>query len=731
MPPPPRPHHKHKQKSSSQKVTTRTPAPIAVGNYLSDLIFGKKKYESVGEDLMIEHRRREHRKQSKDKGRGRARTESQSQSQSHHHRPHRRSINEIPTPSALIPETFVKETVPVRRRAGSLDRVERPQKSRGRNQSLSKQQPEAKHRYNDRGDYESYDSDGDTENIARKMYKAYLSDGAPMHEKHRHYQRQHHHENVQHYAGPGMSHFESFDSNRVSEALENRHREGSASRPHQHHENAQHKAGTGMSHSESYDSSRFSEEAANCRRERCASRPRGYTPSPIAQEPQQPQQPGSILQRPPDEVIVTTERYVFKKPDLSSSSRLASTHSESTVRDGRAERASDISSRRSQRYLTHDDKAEHYPEEWSTRYGRGQRSESVSVPQNVVSEEVHRERRQRRQHRHFGPHRDDSSSVHASPGSFIDAESSPSQDSNHSGLSSNLSLPQSIKTRINNSADRTANPPRMLRHKANTNTESISTDRTSDYATSSASYSSIYTTTSQREIGYYAPRRGDATPQDYRGPQVPGSYISESESTTSSVRKHRERGEMDRARGRDRRRSPSPIARGRSLTPVHYHQPSVSDASDDDANSDHATAGVKRSRSNSRDRGRRYEASDGNDPSELTANDRIRSRDISRRARRVSFGRGPDELHTYSQISVPTELGNTTDQVLRDIERARELEHRRKDGRRREDDRRREEERRERRRRERAIERDELKRISARDRERQRELGYGHVGGRG
>ena len=235
---------------------------------------------------------------------------------------------------------------------------------------------------------------------------------------------------------------------------------------------------------------------------------------------------------------------------------------------------------------------------------------------------------------------------------------------------------------------------------------------------------------------------------------MPGGYISESEVTASSTDgrfgRDPERA-RDRNRERGRHRSParhhSPPPRRTSLNPAGYQPPSVSDVhdSDNDTNSDHATAGIGRSRSNSGDRGRYRHFEGGEDPRELTANDRIRSRTSTRRAHRVSFDGKPDEMYTYSQVSLPTEFGEGTSatgtpggietrEVLKDIEYVREVEHRREEERRegvRRGDERREDERRERRRRDRAIERDELKRKSERQRERQKDLDYGYASGRG
>ena len=413
MPPPPLPQKTHKKKHSrSEKVITKTPASIAVGNYISNLIFGKKKYTSVGEHLVVDHRHKGHRyyserpdhsKYIEDIGRGRGR--GRAESQSHHHRHKRHSIYEVPSP--LCQENVVTEAVSVGLRARSLDRGDRTHMSRSHTASrhaAKPHSPKRKYRYNDRGDQESYyESDGNTEEIARELYKTYLSDGAPLHEESRHHQHQHEH--LQHHPAPGMS------------------------------------------HSESFDSSRFSEASAARRRERSASRPRGHMSPTIAQEPQPPR-PDPVLQRPPDEVIVTTERFVFRKPELPNYRAFSSAHSEPTMRDDRGGGSSDISSRKSQKFLTHDDNADYYPSEWSNNYGRhdhrdsvssrggSSHRESVSRPKVVVREEI----RDGRSSGHE-PHRDDLSSTGAVPGSFADVDSIRSHDSYYSGMSQRSRLP--------------------------------------------------------------------------------------------------------------------------------------------------------------------------------------------------------------------------------------------------------------------------------------------------
>ena len=388
MPPPPRPHkHKehHRSKSTSNnKVTATNP----IGKYLSTLIFGQKTYDSQGDGVIVQHhipKHADHRTDDEDRGHGRGRVESQS----HHHRHERRSFFEVPSP--LVKGTIVTETVPVRRRstrAISLDRGERPPMgSRSRNASRHPSKPR-KYFYTERGDTVSYGSEDDLEEIARDLYKTTLSDGLPMHEE---------------------------------------------SRLHQHRHEAQHHRGAGMSHSESFNStnSMFSEASQRRRRERSQSGHAHvvYTQS-VHQEP--------MLQRPPDEVIVTTERYVFKKTGepASATSRISSIHSEE-IRHEKHERDSNSSGRRSHKKLiTHDDRAEYYPDSWAQRDSHGRKVSASSSSRQVMAagDEVRRQHRHQQYYKDRG--HDDSSSIAPDAGSFLDTDSNRSQashDSFHDG----------------------------------------------------------------------------------------------------------------------------------------------------------------------------------------------------------------------------------------------------------------------------------------------------------
>lgn len=647
MAPPPRPRkHKehHRSKSSNSNVTATNP----IGKYLSSLIFGQKTYDSKGDGVIVQHhvpKHAEYRSDNEEKGRGRGRAESQS----HHHRHEKRSFYEVPSP--LVKETIVTEAVPVRRRstrARSLDRGERPAmgiRARGASRHPSKPR---KYFYTERGDTVSYDSDDDIEEIARDLYKTTLSDGAPMHEEIRHYQ---------HHRGVGMNHSESFNStnSKFGEASQRRRRERSQS---------------GHAHAV-------------------------YT-HPVHQELTR-QEP--VLQRPPDEVIVTTERYVFKKPGkpASTTSRISSVHSEE-IRHDKHEHESNLSGRRSHKKLiTHDDRAEYYPESWSPRDGHGrQMSRSSSSRQDMAARGE--ARREHRHQPHYKNHVcDDSSSIAPDAGSFLDTESSRSQtsqdpfydgmylfSSSSSSSSPSFLLKMKRKFGIDEWIDRMQNPIGMIRNKANTNTASISTDRSSDiYTTSSDSYSSVYTGGGSSRGRSH--RNGNTTPRAFHSstlPQVPDSYVSQEEVTTTV------RTERDRGRGRNRERSPErrtdpPLGR-MERSRSNYRQPSVSDApssSEYDTDSDHATAGHGRSTSNSRDR---HPTKEG---SELTSNDHIeRSISKKRRSRRVSFGEA-DRVHTYSQVSLGSPAspnmsaspapGISTGKHLDEIERFREIEHRR------------------------------------------------------
>lgn len=699
MPPPPLPQkHKgpHRSKSSNNKVTATNP----IGKYLSTLIFGQKTYDSKGDRVIVQHhipKHADYRSDSEERGRGRDRAASRS----HHQRHERRSFYEAPSP--LMKETIVTETVPVRRRstrARSLDPGGRPAmggRVRGASRHPSKPR---KYFYTERGDTVSYDSEDDIEEIARDLYKTTLSDGAPMHAGRRHYQ--HHHE-AQHHGGAGMSHSESFHSTNsgFSEASQRRRRERSQS---------------GHAHVV-------------------------YT-QPAHQEPPR-QEP--VLQRPPDEVIVTTQRYVFKKPaePASTTSRISSVHSEE-IRHDKHEHGSNASGRRSHtKLITHDDRAEYYPESWSPRDGHGRKMSTSSPSRQVMAargEARHEHRHQPHYKNHGG---DDSSSIAPDAGSFLDTDSNRSQasqkffydgtyHSSSSFFSPSTVLKNKLKFGIDKWIDRMQNPIGMIRNKANTNTASISTDRSSDtYTTSSGSYSSVYTGIGSSRGRSH--RSGNTTPRAFHSPvlpQVPGSYVSEEEVATT-VRTERNRG-----RGRNRERSPerrneSPrrrMERSRS----NYRQPSVSDApssSEYDTDSDHATAGHRRSRSNSRDRRPTREGS------ELTSNDHIeRSISKKRRSRRVSFGEA-DRVHTYSQVSLgstaPPNMGPSpapgisTGKLLDEIGEVRELEHRREIARVREErEREMELERREQRHRARREERQEEKMRREREREKDRDYGY-------
>ena len=385
MPPPPRPN-KHKEhyrskSTSNNKVTATNP----IGKYLSTLIFGQKTYDSTGDGIIVQHhipKRAHYRTDDEDRGRGRGRAGSQS----HHYRHERRSLYEVPSP--LVKETIVTETGPVRRRstrARSLDRGERPPiGSRARSASRHSSDPR-KYFYTERGDTVSYGSEDDLEDVARDLYKTTLSDGLPMHEESRH---------------------------------------------HQHRYEAQHHGGAGMSHSESFNStnSMFSEAAQRRRRERSQSgHARSVYTQPVHQEPSQ-QDP--VLQRPPDEVIVTTERYVFKREEPASAlSRLSSIHSEE-MRHDKHERDSNSSGIRSHKnFITHDDSAEYYPDSWTHRDSHGRKVSASSSSRQVMAagDEVRRLHRHQQYYKDRG--HDDSSSIAPDAGSFLDTDSNRSQAS--------------------------------------------------------------------------------------------------------------------------------------------------------------------------------------------------------------------------------------------------------------------------------------------------------------
>ena len=399
MPPPPLPHkykEHHRSKSRNNKVTATNP----IGKYLSTLIFGQKTYDSKGDGVIVQHhvpKHVEYGSDNEERGRGKDRAASQS----HHHRHDRRSFYEAPSP--LVKETIVTQTVPVRRRstrARSLDRGERPAMG-GRVIGASRHPSKPrKYFYTERGDTVSYDSEDDIEEIARDLYKTTLSDGAPMHEGRRHYQ--HHHE-AQHHGGAGMSHSESFNSTNsgFSEASQRRRRERSQS---------------GHAHVV-------------------------YT-QPVHQETRR-QEP--VLQRPPDEVIVTTERYVFKKPrEPASTSRISSIHSEEIRHDKHEHESNSSGGRRHKKLITHDDRAEYYPESWSPRDSHGRKMSTSSSSRQVMAARGEA-RREHRHQPHYKSHGgEDSSSIAPEAGSFLDTDSNRSQASQnplHDGTYHCLPLP--------------------------------------------------------------------------------------------------------------------------------------------------------------------------------------------------------------------------------------------------------------------------------------------------
>lgn len=385
MPPPSRPH-KHKQhhrlKSNNKKVTATNP----IGKYLSTLIFGQKTYDSKGDGIIVQHhvpKHAEYRSRNEERGCGRGRAESQS----HHRRHERRSFYEVPSP--LVKEIIVTETVPVRRRSTrtrSLDRGERPALGNTARSASRHPSKPRKYFYTERGDTASYDSEDDIEEIAKNLYKTTLSGGAPMHEETRHCQ--HHHE-THHHGGAGISHSESFNST----------------------------------------NSRFSEASQRRRSERSQSeRERNVYTQPAYREPAR-QEP--VLQRPPDEVIVTTERYVFKKPGESASttSRISSIHSEE-IRHDKHEHDSNSSGRRSRKKLiTHDDRAEYYPDSWAHRDSHHRKVSISSSTRQVMAagDEVHRQHNHQQYYKDRG--QEDSSSIAPDAGSFLDTDSNRSQAS--------------------------------------------------------------------------------------------------------------------------------------------------------------------------------------------------------------------------------------------------------------------------------------------------------------
>lgn len=678
------------RKLKKQEVPTLVP----IGKYLKNLIFGKdarEKYESSGYGVEIRHHISNIHKDEMSRQKGHTRGRG-SYSARYDRGDVDRTWDEL---SPLIKEEQ-RQPSPVKvRRARSVDRFEKLMHTRsaGRHEQHS---PDERHQSrHGRADYGDF-SGSDSEELTREMYKAYLSDGAPIHSP----VEQHHHHRSRH----------------EEATVKARGRRSN-------------KADVVFARDESFDSERFRKASEERRMER--RRSGGDMGPPPIPHSKGTKVPDAVLQREPDEVIVTTERYVYNKKDGSTSTNShLEPHSRTTER---LDMDSTTSSRRPstkemkkerRKSITYEDTSDYYPKDWTPR----RRAEKHIRPkEKILIQEIRRGPKvSQRMHSH-GPYDDDS--LNAVPGSFIDENDEYSEVT-----------PPAIGHRYHHLIGERAPTPSV--------STAASTDSwTASYTSSGDSRSRSSKNTSDSKRNVYAPNRGGPPPpreREYykRESQVveghkPGSYVTESELTTSSVRRDRERSDREdgwSTRGRIRSRSPprDREMRRQMRSSSTHHRPTVhtaensEDEYDSDADRTLSPPQYRRTEYREKERGKYEEHFEPDgvgikrgavtyfseeerlDPSDLTANDRIRS--VSRhrmstteresrpgRSRRVSFNEGDNSYHTVSHVSMETDRSKkSTEDVMREMEHVRRLERERDEERREARERAHEDERRER-----------------------------------
>ena len=411
-------------------------------------------------------------------------------------------------------------------------------------------------------------------------------------------------------------------------------------------------------HAEDDDYERFRDSSSTLhkvRRDSVLAMPPPMGPQTHQHEYAEPAKP--TIKREPDEVIVTTERYVYNKKDDKAS--LPVEYAKPSDRRGH-ERISSISSKNSQKYVAYEP-AITYQEEWIGKH--------AALPLRIDN----------RHARHHDAYDHESHTPVA--GSFVDAEEMQ-REINGKILPSRLyrqTTDMFAERQHRNSLRQAAAQKEVRRH---VEAPSITSYETGDtYYTNTQSYSSRDTAGSSpaNNRNIYAPRRREPPPiqrMDSSPRHLPGEYHSDYEGDESNLsnlkqdkynhvkaRLTRER-KNERIRARDLE-DDSPQAPPRQAA-SNYRRPSIRPMASFE--SDRAHVGTSPAHPRRREKERYTSSSEyDTDPAELTANDRIKCAlgkagaeileriEVPRRERRVSFGQ--NEYKTISRHSSTTGTG--------------------------------------------------------------------------
>lgn len=346
-----------KSKSNRKKNKQVPPSDVPFGTYLKDLIFGKQKHESVDYEVQVQ-----------EKHRGRSR--------------HKHAVSSAEMPlnhymEQLSPLVHEYQKVDLRR-TKSVDRYEGTGRGHARARSASRHVPKEHRSKRNEHEYRHYErtaSSEDEEEKAYEVFETYMSDGLPMREHEQRYRAR------------------------------ARDKRASMQEP--------------LQAFESFEPPHFSDNSKSRRRERRGSQiamPPPAMPAPPAAQQYYTEPAPPVRPRDPDEVIVTTERYVYNNKDGTQThieSRRVSEHHEHEHEhgsNGSSKRRSHTSSRPSNRFVTHEDQANYYHDVWAPRDHGRRASMAEPVPQRAQS---------RQQSHSLSPENTSTTPV---PGSFVDIE---------------------------------------------------------------------------------------------------------------------------------------------------------------------------------------------------------------------------------------------------------------------------------------------------------------------